>query len=247
MRRRQVLATVCAAGVAGCTAPQADANDSGNTGETEDRSLAEQGYPATICETDPKADPGIYAIDAPATAPDWSGIEIDDTYGELDGDSVVIGIERDDAARAYPLSVVRHHEAINDALGGPLLVTYCSICRSAMVAERRVDGTPATFSVTGELWQPPEIRTRASETDGRTVGVDAESAERTDVRNAGNLVLVDDATGSYWSQILAQAICGPKEGERLEPVPASIRTWGEWRERRPDTAVLLPPPHSGTV
>lgn len=213
MRRRQVLTAIGAAGLAGCAAPRADTNSSGSTPATDGPSLAELRTPATICETEPMADPGIYAIDAPATAPDWSGVDAADRYGDLAADTVVIGVERDGAARAYPLSVVRYHEVVNDALGGPLLVTYCPICRSAMVAERRVDGKPATFEVTGKLWMPPEIRSRASENDGRPSGVDTENASKIEVRNSGNVVLVDDATGSYWSQILARTICGPLEGE----------------------------------
>lgn len=247
MRRRQLLATIGAAGLAGCTAPQADPSSSGSTPTEDSSSLAELGIPPTICETEPMADPGMYATDAPATAPDWNGVDVDDRYGDLADDTVVIGVERDGAARAYPLPVVWHHEVINDALGGPLLVTYCPICRSAVVAERRVAGDPATFEGTGELWVPPEIRSRASEDDGRTFGVDTDTAKKTEIRNSGNVVLVDDVTGSYWSQILAQAICGPQEGERLTAVPASIGTWREWRETHPDTDVLLPPPHSGTV
>lgn len=247
MRRRRLLATLVATSVAGCMAPSADEHGQETTTKPGGASLAEYGFPATICETDPMADPGIYAVDAPATAPDWSDVEIPDKYGRLDADSVVIGIERDDSARAYPLSIVWHHEAVNDTLVGPVLVTYCPICRSAMVAERMVEGEPTVFEVTGELWQPPEIRSRASENDNRTFGVDTETAEKAEVRNSGNLVLVDNATGSYWSQLLAQAICGPLEGERLEPIPASVGTWREWQETHPETDVLLPPPYSETV
>lgn len=247
MRRRQVLAAIGAVGLAGCAAPQADGNHTGSTPATADRSLAELGRPSTICETEPMADPGIYAIDEPTTAADWSGVDVPEKYGALDDDTVVIGVERDGAARAYPLPIVWHHEVVNDTLGGPLLVTYCPICRSAMVAERRAAGEPATFAVTGELWVPPEIQSRASEDDGRSFGVDADTANKTEIRNSGNVVLVDDVTGSYWSQILAQAICGPLAGERLDPVPASVRTWPEWQAAQPDTDVLLPPPHSGIV
>lgn len=245
MRRRRVLATLVAASMAGCTAPQSDTNPAGSATAKGPSSLAELGMSATICETTPTVDPGIYAIDAPATATGWDGVDVPDRYGDLD-DGVVVGIERGDAVRAYPLSVVWHHEAVNDDLSGPLLVTYCPICRSAMVAERRVDGEAATFEVTGELWRPPGERTDASQNDGRTFGIDRENATRTEVLNSENLVLVDDTTESYWSQILAQAICGLLTGERLEQVPTSVSTWPEWREPHPATDVLLSPPHSGT-
>jgi hypothetical protein len=46
---------------------------------------------------------------------------------------------------------------------------------------------------------------------------------------------------------MATAIRGPATGDRLDLVPSSLTTWGDWRDARPDTEVLLPPPASGTV
>jgi hypothetical protein len=64
------------------------------------------------------------------------------------------------------------------------------------------------------------------------------------VRAAGNLVMVDDATGSYWSQLLARAICGPRAGDSLRIRPSTLTTWGKWRATHPETELLLPPPYS---
>lgn len=253
MRRRSLLAALAAAPTAGCTGVGRQAGDAGRTGggTTDDApSLAETGYPPSICETEPKSDPGIYAIDDPAVGDDWSGLNPDDRYGSegsLVDDRTVIGVEYEGRVRAYPLSIVWHHEIVNDHLGGPILVTYCPICRSGMVSERRIGGAVPTFEVTGELWRPPGEYTGVSEAQNRTFGVDETEGERTDVHDAENLVLVDDTTGSYWSQLLGQAICGPEKGMRLTTFPGSVATWGEWRAEHPDTDVLLPPPYSGTV
>jgi hypothetical protein len=65
----------------------------------------------------------------------------------------VVGVERGGAARAYPLRVLRWHEVVNDALGGPLLVTYCPLCGSSIVAERTVAGEVTVFGVSGKLWR----------------------------------------------------------------------------------------------
>jgi hypothetical protein len=55
-------------------------------------------------------------------------------------------------ARAYPLRVLIWHEIVNDTVGGvPLAVTYCPLCNSALVFERRVDGEVTTFGTTGKL------------------------------------------------------------------------------------------------
>ncbi len=62
-----------------------------------------------------------------------------------------------------------------------------------------------------------------------------------------DLVLYDDLTGSLWSQILGQAVRGPRTGETLSLRPSTLTTWGEWRESHPGTSVLLPPPESETV
>lgn len=65
--------------------------------------------------------------------------------------------------------------------------------------------------------------------------------------NDANPVMFDRATGSYWSQLLAQATGEPLTGERLTRIPSTVTTGTAWRETHPDTSVLLPPPHSGTM
>ncbi len=89
----------------------------------------------------------IPAITEPAFGEDWS-----EFTASLDDDQRVIGVVRDGEARAYPLTILSWHEIVNDEFGGPLLVTYCPLCGSAMTAQRRVDGEPATFGVSGLLW-----------------------------------------------------------------------------------------------
>ena len=104
----------------------------------------------------------IPAIVDPAFAPDWSDleIEIENPYvgdqvlrPRLESHDTVIGVRIGGTARAYPLKVLNWHEVVNDELDGPLLVTYCPLCRSGLVAVRRVDGRPSRFGVSGELWR----------------------------------------------------------------------------------------------
>lgn len=106
--------------------------------------------------------PGVIrAIVDPAFDRDWSNVAItreedgsETTYEPrlTDGDPV-IGIERDGAARAYPLRVLNSHEIVNDTFEDPILVTYCPVCASAVVASRVLNGERATFDVSGLLWQ----------------------------------------------------------------------------------------------
>lgn len=212
--------------------------------------LARRGVPAEICEKEqqrPGPD-GIYAVVDPAFAPDWSDVNIPDQYqlgdSGIPDDGIVVGLEHDGAARAYPLVILWWHEIVNDTFGVPTLVTYCPLCRSGMVAERTVGGEPTAFTVTELLWVPPGVATNRSVSKNRTFGVGIAETE-VEVRERGNLVFTDAATGSYWSQLLARAICGPKRGEQLDILPSQTARWGDWKAAHPDTDVLLPPPHSG--
>jgi len=54
--------------------------------------------------------------------------------------------------RAYPLRVLTWHEIVNDVVGGvPVAVTYCPLCNSAVVFDRRVGDRVLEFGVTGKL------------------------------------------------------------------------------------------------
>ena len=64
----------------------------------------------------------------------------------------VIAVEVDGQARAYPIQILIWHEIVNDRLGGlPIAVTYCPLCNSAIVFDRRVRGRETTFGTTGKL------------------------------------------------------------------------------------------------
>lgn len=212
-------------------------------------SLAELGNPADICEASITEDFSIVEIAEPAFDTSWSGYDIDDQYlredsGEgLADAATVVGREAEGVARAYPVSVLWYHEVVNDRHGPALMVTFCSICRSGLVARRVVDGEVTRFGVSGQLWRPPDRYIPASEKAGRTFGADRYDGE-TRTRNGANLVMYDELTGSFWSQGIGRAICGPAAGTDLEIVPSTVTTWGEWRADHPDSELLLPPPHS---
>ena len=89
---------------------------------------------------------GIPAVDRPRyvsaeEAADW-----------LDPDEPVIAVEIGGEARAYPLQILIWHEIANDELGGtPVSVTFCPLCNSAIVFDRRLDGAVLDFGTTGRL------------------------------------------------------------------------------------------------
>lgn len=244
MHRRTYLAAGAAllGSLTGCTGSPEGAEPTATATPRPAEPIARSGVPQDICEA-PVRDIDIIEVVEPAFGPDWDGLDVDGQYNELTEDTVVVGVEHDGAARAYPLSILWYHEIVNDTFDGPLLVTYCPLCKSGVVAERRVDGVPTVFRVSGLLWRPEQIQAEAAKAADRVFGADMTSGE-TEAVNAGNLVMVDDRTGSYWSQLLAQAICGPRNGDRLTIVPSEVARWGEWRDAFPDGEVLLPPPYS---
>jgi hypothetical protein len=70
----------------------------------------------------------------------------------LESNEPVIALELEGAARAYPLQILTWHEIVNDELGGvPVAVTFCPLCNTALVFDRRVYGRTLDFGTTGNL------------------------------------------------------------------------------------------------
>lgn len=86
---------------------------------------------------------GIRSIDDPRFVPASEAAWL--TPKEL-----VIVLTLDGKARAYPLQILMWHELVNDRFGGiPILVSYCPLCNSAIVFDRRVRGETLDFGVSG--------------------------------------------------------------------------------------------------
>ena len=88
---------------------------------------------------------GIPAIDGPrfVAVADYSGAGATEP---------VISFAHGGDARASPLRVLIWHEIVNDAVGGlPVSVTYCPLCNSAIVFDRRAGGRVLDFGTTGKL------------------------------------------------------------------------------------------------
>ncbi len=64
----------------------------------------------------------------------------------------VISVELQGEARAYPLRMMLWQEIVNDRIGEiPFVVTYCPLCNSGMVFDRRLEGRELSFGNTGRL------------------------------------------------------------------------------------------------
>ena len=89
---------------------------------------------------------GIPPIDAPKFV---SVQEADEWLAPLEP---VIALEVNGVSKAYPLQILTWHEIANDEIGGvPVAVTFCPLCNSAIVFDRRLDGVVYDFGVSGNL------------------------------------------------------------------------------------------------
>lgn len=65
-------------------------------------------------------------------------------------DRLVVGVELNGSARAYPLQFIGYHHQVRDTLGGqPILVSYCTVCRTGRVFTPVVDGQVQIFRLVG--------------------------------------------------------------------------------------------------
>lgn len=117
----------------------------GLTGWRTDFCRAQEGVMEEIISANVPRD-GIPPIDNPA----FESIETAEAW--LQPQSPVIAFELDGVARAYPLAILTRHEIVNDVVAGtPIAVTFCPLCNSAIVFDRRIDGQTLRLGVSGLL------------------------------------------------------------------------------------------------
>lgn len=69
---------------------------------------------------------------------------------KVDSNRLVIGIEINGDAKAYPIQYMGYHHHLQDTIGGKsILVTYCTVCRTGRVFEPIVNGKHEQFRLVG--------------------------------------------------------------------------------------------------
>jgi hypothetical protein len=69
---------------------------------------------------------------------------------KVDSNRLVIGVVNNGEAKAYPIRFLGYHHQLTDTVGGkPLLVTYCTVCRTGRVFEPVVNGRQEVFRLVG--------------------------------------------------------------------------------------------------
>ena len=75
--------------------------------------------------------------------------------GAVAPEALVVGVVLTDGAgvsqaRAYPIQFIGYHHQVRDVVAGqPVMVTYCTVCRTGRVFSPRVDGSVETFRLVG--------------------------------------------------------------------------------------------------
>lgn len=133
----------------------------------------------------------------------------------------VLGLELGGEARAYPIRYLNYHEIVNDAVDDvPVAVTWCPLCGSAVVYDRR-----PSEGILPEGTDDPETL---------EFGVSGKLAD-------DDLVMYDRETDSEWKQSLGECIAGDLAGASLRVLPASVTTWGAFSRAQADAVVMAPP------
>ena len=122
--------------------------------------------------------------------------------------SPVIQFEVDGDVRAYPLDILIWHEIVNDTVGG--VPVAVTFCPLC--------NTAITF-------------------DRHLAGLTLEFGTSGLLRRS-DLVMYDRTTETLWQQIGGAALVGDLVGARLQPLPASIVSWQQFRANFPDGLVL---------
>jgi hypothetical protein len=113
-------------------------------------------------------------------------------------------------ARAYPLRILDWHEMTNDVVAGvPVALSYCTLCGSGVLFDRRIGERTFTFATSGLLYRSNKLM------------FDHETE-----------TLWSNLTGK---PVLGPLV---GEDLTLRVLPLVVTTWGEWRREYPGTTVL---------
>ena len=128
----------------------------------------------------------------------------------LSDTDVVFGLVVNGIARAYPKRILAWHEFFTDEVGAHSIAgVYCTLCGTVIVYDTEFNGVKHKLGTSGFLFR-------------------------------SNKLMYDHDTQSLWSTFLGKPVVGPLVDQNIElsTLPVETTTWGQWRERHPNTQVL---------
>ncbi len=124
----------------------------------------------------------------------------------------VMVVEINGSAKAYPLNILSIHEIANDTLSGvPILATFCPLCNSGIVYDRRLKHKGENFRLDFEV---------------------------SGMLRKSDMVMADKQTETWWQQLEGKGIVGELSGAELRIIPSLILSVKEFFERYPDGRIL---------
>lgn len=79
-----------------------------------------------------------------------SKIFTDSAANKIPNDKLVIGIMINGEAKAYPIQLIGYHHQVRDTIGNtPVMITYCTVCRTGRAFSPFVNGKPENFRLVG--------------------------------------------------------------------------------------------------
>ena len=68
----------------------------------------------------------------------------------IPAEKLVIGVEINGETRAYPIQLIGYHHQVRDTIQNtPIMVTYCTVCRTGRIFKPAVNGTDEQFRLVG--------------------------------------------------------------------------------------------------
>lgn len=65
-------------------------------------------------------------------------------------DKLIIGVTLNNQSKAYPIEIIGYHHQVRDTIGGePVMITYCTVCRTGRVYSPFVNGKKESFRLVG--------------------------------------------------------------------------------------------------
>lgn len=72
------------------------------------------------------------------------------TENKVDSNKLVIGVSVNGQSKAYPIEIIGYHHQVQDTIGGkPVMITYCTVCRTGRVFSPFVNGKLQQFRLVG--------------------------------------------------------------------------------------------------
>jgi len=75
---------------------------------------------------------------------------VSSSENKVDTNRLVIGVANNGETKAYPIQFLGYHHQVQDTVGGkPMIITYCTVCRTGRVYQPLVNGKLEKFRLVG--------------------------------------------------------------------------------------------------